>query len=221
MAPYIGVLPMSQICRGYGEHDKPTPLERFILDRAKDKVTARTINYALGILNIIGNKAVRRWRRAGGKPLIPFWNCVPLVDQEEANALGLKAKRVVGPISWEEQTILLNELPEFNRDMCLFKVNTGCREKEVCQLRWSWLVQREDGIWYFEIPGEFVKNGIRRVVVLNNIAKTVIQKRMGNHLEFVFVYKGHPINRMNDKAFRNSRKRASQTLPSLIKCRNP
>jgi integrase len=216
MAPYIGVLPMNQIYRDYGERDKPTPLEQFILDRAKDKVSARTINYALSILNIIGNKAVKRWRGTGGKPLIPFWNCIPLVDKEEANALGLKAKREVGPISWEEQTILFNELPEFNRDMCLFKVNTGCREQEVCQLRWSWLVQMEDGIWYFEIPSEFVKNRLRRVVVLNNIAKTVIQKRMGNHPEYVFVYKGHPVNRMNDKAFRNARKRATHTFPSLI-----
>jgi integrase len=216
MAPYIGVLPMNQIYRGYGEHNKPTPLERFVLDRAKDRVSARTINYALSILNIIGNKAVRRWRGASGKPLIPFWNCVPLVDQEEGNALGLKAKRAVGPISWEEQILLFNELPEFNRDMCLFKVNTGCREQEVCQLRWSWLVQRDDGVWYFEIPQEFVKNRLRRVVVLNNIAKIVIQKRMGNHQEFVFVYQSHPVNRMNDKAFRNARKRASRTLPSLI-----
>tara|TARA_B110000467_G_C17838023_1_gene223356 strand:- start:2 stop:442 length:441 start_codon:yes stop_codon:yes gene_type:complete len=74
----------------------------------------------------------------------------------------------------------------------------------------------KDGVWYFEIPSEFVKNRLRRVVVLNNIAKIVIQKRMGNHPEFVFVYQSHPVNRMNDKAFRNARKRASRTLPSLI-----
>jgi len=67
---------------------------------------------------------------------------------------------------------LLNELPEFNRDMCLFKVTTGCREQEVCKLRWQWLVRLDDDIWYFEIPGKFVKNRLRRVVVLNNIAKS-------------------------------------------------
>ena len=61
-----------------------------------------------------------------------------------------------------------------------------------------------------------MKNRLRRVVVLNNIAKTVIQKRIGNHPEFVFVYEGHPVNRMNDKAFRNARKRAAHKLPSLI-----
>ena len=215
MAPYIGALPMSEIYRGYDEHNKPTSLEQFILDRAKDKVSARTINYALVVLNIIGNRAVKRWRGSGGKPLIPFWNSVPSIDSEEAKALGLRPKRVVGPISWEEQTVLFNELPELNRDMCLFKVNTGCREQEVCQLHWSWLVQRDDGIWYFEIPEGFVKNRMMRVVVLNDIARSVIQKRMGDHPKYVFVYKDHSLSRMNGTAFRKARRRATKKLPNL------
>ena len=215
LAPYIGVLPMNQIYRGYGEHNKPTPLEQFILDRAKDKVTARTINYALTVLNIIGNKAVKRWRGTGGKPFIPFWAGVHLVDKEEAKALGLKAKRVVGPISWEEQTILFNELPDLNRDMCLFNANTGCRTQEVCQLQWQWLVQRNDGIWFFELPSDLVKNRVGRVVVLNDIAKSVIQKRHGEHPKYVFVYKNHPVTSMGGTAFQKARKRAASKLASI------
>jgi integrase len=215
LAPYIGVSPMNQIYRGYGEHNKPTPLERFILDRAKDKVTARTINYALTVLNIIGNKAVKRWRGTGGKPFIPFWAGVHLIDQEEAKSLGLKAKRVVGPISWEEQTILFNELPDLNRDMCLFSANTGCRAQEVCQLQWQWLVQRNDGIWFFELPSDLVKNRIGRVVVLNDIAKSVIQKRHGEHPEYVFVYKNHSVTSMGGTAFQKARKRATNRLASI------
>ena len=64
MAPYIGTLPVNEIYRGYDADNKPTPLEQFILDRAKDKVSARTINYALSILNIICNKAVKRCSRS-------------------------------------------------------------------------------------------------------------------------------------------------------------
>ena len=215
MAPYIGEQPMNKIYRGYDGQNDPTPLEQFILDRAKDKVSARTINYALTVLNIIGNRAVKRWRGSGGKPLIPFWNSVPSIDSGEAKALGLRPKRQVGPISWEEQTVLFNELPELNRDMCLFKVNTGCREQEVCQLHWSWLVKRDDGIWFFVIPPSFVKNRIERVVVLNDIAKSVIQKQIGSHLKFVFVYRGHPVSRMNESAFRKARARAAKKLPNL------
>jgi integrase len=215
MAPYIGAIPMNKIYRGFDERDKPTSLEKFILDKAKDKVSARTINYALGVLNIIGNKAVKRWRGAGGQPLIPIWNCVPYIDEAEAKSLGLKPKRQVGPISWEEQAVLFNELPELNREMCLFKVNTGCREQEVCQLRWSWLVRRDDGIWYFEVPSEFVKNRLRRVVVLNDIAKSVIQRYVGGHHEFVFVYRGRAVNKMNDSAFKNARVRAARKLSNI------
>jgi integrase len=215
MAPYIGEQPMNNIYRGYDGQNDPTPLEQFILDRSKDKVSARTINYALTVLNIIGNRAVKRWRGSGGKPLIPFWAGVYLIDQEEANALRLEPKRAVGHISWEEQTVLFNELPELNRDMCLFKVNTGCRDQEVCQLHWSWLVQTDDGIWYFEIPAGFVKNRMRRVVVLNDIAKSLIQKRMEDHPKYVFVYKDHSLSRMNGTAFRKARRRSTKKLPNL------
>ena len=77
-------------------------------------------------------------------------------------------------------------------------------------------MQTDDGIWYFEIPAGFVKNRMRRVVVLNDIAKSVIQKHMGEHPKYVFVYEDHPINGMNGTAFRKARKRATIKLPSLM-----
>ena len=222
MASYIGAIPMSKIYRGYDERDKPTSLEQFILDRAKDKVTARTINYALTVLNIIGNKAVKRWRGTGGKPLIPFWAGVHLVDQDEANALDLKPKREVGPMSWEEQTILFNELPELNRDMCLFKVNSGCREQEVCQLRWDWFDNSTyPGVWFFALPLDIVKNRDHvdegRPVVLNDIAKEVIRNQIGNDSEWVFPHPetGQPIRQMNCTAYQTARVRATRKIPSI------
>ncbi|MBT5870017.1 MAG: tyrosine-type recombinase/integrase, partial [Nitrospinaceae bacterium] len=97
----------------------------------------------------------------------------------------------------------------------LFKVNTGCREQEVCQLQRQWLVQRDDGIWFFELPADLVKNRIRRVVVLNDIAKSVIQKRLGEHPKYVFVYKNHPVKGMGGTAFQKARKRAASKLASI------
>jgi hypothetical protein len=38
------------------------------------------------------------------------------------------------PLSWEEQA---RELPDHLAKMPLFKVNSGCREQEVCGLRWG------------------------------------------------------------------------------------
>ena len=45
------------------------------------------------------------------------------------------------PLSWEEQERLFAELPLHLRQMALFAVNTGCRDQEICQLRWEWEVR--------------------------------------------------------------------------------
>jgi hypothetical protein len=44
--------------------------------------------------------------------------------------------------------------------MALFKVNTGCREGEVCRLRWDWEVKvPELETSVFIVPNAYVKNG--------------------------------------------------------------
>ena len=53
------------------------------------------------------------------------------------------------------------------------------------------------------------------MVVLNDIAKSVIQKQMGSHLEFVFVYRGNSVSKLNDSAFKNARARAAKKLPNI------
>jgi len=58
--------------------------------------------------------------------------------------------------------------------MALFKVNTGCRDQEVCGLRWEWEVEvPELETTVFLIPGDRVKNGDERLVVLNRVARAV------------------------------------------------
>jgi hypothetical protein len=56
--------------------------------------------------------------------------------------------------------------------MALFRVNTGLREQEVCGLKWDYEVKvPELDTSVFVIPGERIKNGEERLVVLNGIAK--------------------------------------------------
>ena len=72
------------------------------------------------------------------------------------------------PLSWDEQARFFQELPTHLARMALFKVNTGCRDQEVCGLRWEWEVTvPELGTSVFFIPGSQVKNGDERLVVLN------------------------------------------------------
>lgn len=58
------------------------------------------------------------------------------------------------------------------------------------------------------IPGELVKNGDDRLVVLNKIAKSVIEKARGNHPQYVFTYRGQPLANINNTAWQRARKRA-------------
>jgi len=116
---------------------------------------------------------------------------------------------------------LFELLPRSVAQMALFAVNTGCREQEVCQSRWDWEVSvAELQTSVFVFPAEFggrpgrsgVKNREDRVVVLNDVAKRVIDSQCGLHRQFLFVSsKGQPrkpLRYMNNTALQTARKAA-------------
>lgn len=129
-------------------------------------------------------------------------------------------------MSWEEQSILIKQLSEHFKVMTLFKVNTGCREQEVCRLRWDWeIFVPEIGASVFLIPEDFggrhdragVKNGDDRLVVLNDVAKSIIEGQRGLGKTYVFPYGGVGKSRkeacmlrMNNSAWRKARIRAAE-----------
>ncbi|MHC4230753.1 MAG: site-specific integrase, partial [Planctomycetota bacterium] len=118
------------------------------------------------------------------------------------------------PLSWEEQTRLFKELPDYLARMALFKVNTGCREQEVCSLRWEWeIVVPELDTSVFLIPEERVKNGEERLVVLNRVARSIIESVRDQNRMFVFTYCGRRLRRMNNSAWRRARGKAG--LPQV------
>ena len=99
--------------------------------------------------------------------------------------------------------------------MALFKVNTGCREQEVCGLRWDYEVKvPELDTSVFIIPGERVKNGDERLVVLNRVAKSVIESQRGKHPTYVFVQvpkegEPSPVGKINNTGWKSARQRAA------------
>ena len=97
---------------------------------------------------------------------------------------------------------MFKELPSHLGAMALFAVNTGCRDQEVCKLCWEWEVQvPELKTSVFIIPGRHVKNGDERLIVLNRIAKSVVDAQRGKHSARVFTYQGKPTTRMLNKAW--------------------
>jgi integrase len=118
-------------------------------------------------------------------------------------------KRTPYPLSWGEQTRLFSELPSHLAEMALFAVNTGCRDAEICNLLWDWEVDvPELATSIFIIPGPRVKNGDERVVVLNRIARSVVEARRGQHVTNVFTFGCAPVKHMLNSAWRKARARA-------------
>ena len=117
-------------------------------------------------------------------------------------------------MSWDEQGRLFQELPAHLERIALFAVNTGCRSGEICRFSWEWEVavpEIDDAV--FIIPDSVAKNGQERIVVLNRIARKIVEGERGKHPRFVFTYRGERLNRVRNHAWKKARDRAS--LPQV------
>jgi len=65
----------------------------------------------------------------------------------------------------------------------------------------------------FIIPDEVAKNGQERIVVLNQIARRVVEGERGKHRSVVFTYRGERISRARNHAWKKARDRAG--LPEV------
>ena len=74
--------------------------------------------------------------------------------------------------------------------MALFAVITRCRDREVFTLRWEWEGKVPE-IYVFVLisPNTQVRNGEARLVVLNRIARSVVDAQRRRHQNNVFTYK--------------------------------
>ncbi len=189
--PYIGDLPLENVHLG--------TLQPFIEARRKQGIKSKSINLALGVVRRILNLAARLWRDENG---LTWLDTPPLIQM-----LPVTDARRPYPLSWEEQRKLFQGLPGHLARMCLYKVNTGCREQEVCQLRWDWEVKvPELNTAVFIIPGNKVKNREDRLVVLNRVASSVVEEVRGIHPDYVFTYKGHPVRSINNSSWKRVRR---------------
>jgi len=176
-------------------------LQPWIEARKKQGVAVGTINHGLKIVRRILNIAATDWADIYGLT----W----LISAPKIKLLPDTNKRPPYPLNWHEQDKLFKELPGHLAQMAMFAVNTGCRDSEVCKLRWGWEVKvPELDTSMFIVPGHNVKNGDDRLVVLNRIATSVVDIQRGRHPTHVFSYKGKPLARMLSSGWRRARKDA-------------
>ncbi len=198
---YLGHLSLEAIHMG--------TLQPFIQNRQKEGVKNRTINAALEVIRHLLNLAASEWIDEHGQTWLTYAPKIRLLPRKDS--------RRPYPLSWEEQERLFNELPDHIKQMALFKVNTGCREQEVCRLQWEWEIEiLELQTSVFIIPSysvenghyrQNVKNAEDRLVVLNKTAQTVLEAARGNHPRYVFTYRGNPIKKINGTAWQRARKK--------------
>jgi integrase len=174
-------------------------LQLYIEARRKESVKTRTINHGLQVVRHLLNLAASKWFDEYGLTWITAAPKIKLFPEHDA--------RKAYPLDWDEQERLFAALPEHLHDMALFAVNTGCRDQEICRLRWQWETNVNQEISVFVIPGKYVKNGEDRVVVLNKIAKEVVERQNGKHPEFVFTYKNKPVTRMLNHGWLTAREK--------------
>lgn len=188
--PYIGHMTLDTLHMG--------TLQDFIQKRKSEGVKMRTINQALKLVRHILNLATSEWLDESGLTWLAFAPKIKLLPEPDL--------RKPYPLSWDEQRRFFKELPLHLARMSLFAVNTGCRDQEICNLRWDWEVQvPELQTSVFIVPDALVKNGDERLIVLNSIAKSVIEEVRGMHPDYVFIYRGKPILRILNSGWKDAR----------------
>jgi integrase len=195
LLPFIGQLPLDQV------HDGT--LKPFVDHEVKRGLAPKSINNGLGVVSAVINLAARVWRDKQGRPWLT--TAPPLLRRPS-----LKGKQARAyPLSRAEQERLFRELPQHLADAALFGVNTGCREQEICQLRWDWEQRVPDlDISVFVLPASVTKTTTERVVVLNTIAGRVVESRRGIHSDYVFTFRGNSIRKLHSSAWKRAWKAA-------------
>lgn len=203
LLPFIGHCTLVQV------HDGT--LKAFI-DHEQDRgLSPKSVNNALGVVSAVLNRAARVWRSEAGTPWLqqapPKLTCLSLV--------GKQAKPY--PLSWVEQERLFRALPGHLADAALFAVNTGCRDQEICQLRWDWEVEiPELETSVFVLPETVTKTSTERIVVLNTIAQRVVASRRGIHRDYVFTYRGRAVVRLHNSGWKTAWRKAGLPVESGI-----
>jgi integrase len=149
-----------------------------------------TANRTLALLRAILNRAVKDWEWLDKAPLVRMSR--------------VEAKRIRW-LSHDEAERLLAALPPHLAEMVRFSLATGVRESNVTGLQWSQIDLPRRCAW---IHADQAKGKRSFAVPLNEDALACIRRQIGKHAEFVFTYRGEPVTRANNHAWRNALKRS-------------
>lgn len=145
------------------------------------EVLAGTVNKELTVAKTVLNKAARDWR------WIP---AVPIIRKVTGPA------RQSYPLTHVEQRKLIHQIHGYLRKICLFALNTGVRREELFTLKWD-DEQKKGGVHYFALR-ESASHRVRPVV-LNSVARKIVQQMDGNGTDIVFARRS--VSKLINKAW--------------------
>ncbi|TFL14021.1 hypothetical protein CSC67_07560 [Pusillimonas caeni] len=186
-------------------------LKDFVDARRAEGLKGRTINATLELVRTICIRASTTWKFKNKVTWLDRPPQITFVDESDS--------RPPRPLGWAEQDDkLMPKLKPHIKKAVLFKLNSGVREKVVCNLRWKWEVRIEIRpeltISAFVIPRRYVKGRkYERVVFCNSVAQQVVDEQRGLHPTRVFCWpkpigdgqvEYEPFEHINNTSWQNS-----------------
>lgn len=149
-----------------------------------------TANRYLALVRAILRRAEREWEWIDHAPFVRLY---------------AEKKRRVRWITPDQARTLLCELPDHLVYPMIFALSTGVRHANVVGLRWDQVDLTRRVAWLFS---DQVKNGEDLHISLNDVAMSVLHARRWSNREWVFTYRGKPIQRLSTRAWYKAMKRA-------------
>lgn len=161
-----------------------------VIDAKLLEASASTVNRYLAMIRSILRMACDHWEWIQRVPRIRMLR---------------EPKRRVRWLKPEEASNLLRELPPHLRAMAVFSLATGLRQRNVSYLRWDQVDLGRGMAWIY---ADQTKARTAIAVPLTDHAIAIIRAQIGINPEWVFTYKGKPVDRTSTKAWKSALKRA-------------
>jgi integrase len=150
-------------------------------------VSNASVNRVLAVLRAVLRRAAGPW------------------DWIERARLLSEPKRRVRWLTREQATLLMSELPPHLAAMATFALATGLRETNITALEWSQVDLERRIAWIHPDQAKALK---AIAVPLNAEAVVTLRRQLGQHIRWVFTYKGNCVTRANNHAWHKALKRA-------------
>lgn len=181
LTPFFRHLPLTEL-----SWDR---MQEVVEGQKGDKAVA-TRNRYYQLLRSILRRAMREWNWLDSVPTI---------------RLHREPEGRVRYLTPEEIQRFLGHLPDHLRPLTEFAIVTGLRRANVLRLKWSQVDLSQERI---TVAARDIKSRKTLGIPLNETALAVLKSQVGRHPEFVFVYKGRPLNSTVNTAWRNALKKA-------------